>query len=55
MCQSEARLRFLTQRGNLVHYEIDEDESKHLLSLNDYGHQEAEVTDAWVLLEAEKE
>ncbi len=33
-----------------VFYEIDEDESKHALSLDEYGHQE--VTNAWVLLEA---
>ena len=36
-----------------VYYEIDEDESKHLLSLENYGQQEA--TDAWAILEAEKE
>ena len=60
----EARLRFLTPEGKLVtyyvglydvhvHYEIDENESKHLLSVDNYGQQEA--TDAWVLLEEEKE
>ena len=36
-----------------VYYEIDENESKHLLSPNNHGHRE--VTDAWVLLEAEKD
>ena len=36
-----------------VYYEIDEDESKHALSLDEYGHQE--VTNAWVLLEAAEE
>ena len=36
-----------------VYYEIDENESKHLLSVDNYGQQEA--TDAWVLLEEEKE
>ena len=43
----------LSQRGVpanfFVYYEIDEDESKHALSLDDYGHQE--VANAWVLLE----
>ena len=32
-----------------VFYEIDEDESKHALSLEKLGHQE--VANAWVLLE----
>ena len=32
-----------------VFYEIDEDKSKHALSLEELGHQE--VTNAWVLLE----
>ena len=34
-----------------VYYEVDEDESKHVLSLDDYGH--TEVPGAWILLEAE--
>ena len=36
-----------------VYYEIDDDESKHALSLKDYGHKE--VMNAWVLLEAAPE
>ena len=32
-----------------VYYEIDDDESKHELRLEEYGHQE--VVNAWVLLE----
>ena len=39
--------------ANFFVYEIDEDESKHALSLDEYGHQE--VTNAWVLLEAAEE
>ena len=39
--------------NSFVYYEIDENESKHLLSVDNYGQQEA--TDAWVLLEEEKE
>ena len=35
-----------------VNYEIDDDESKHALSLDEYGQTEA--TNAWVLLQAEK-
>ena len=34
-----------------VFYEIDDDESKHELSLNEYGH--TDVVNAWVLLEVE--
>lgn len=34
-----------------VYYEIDEDESKHKLDLEEHGHQE--VPGAWVLLEKE--
>ena len=34
-----------------VFYEIDDDESKHALSLDEYGQYEA--TNAWVLLEKE--
>ena len=33
----------------LIHYEIDDDESKHELRLDEYGHQE--VPNSWVLLE----
>ena len=33
-----------------VYYEIDDDESKHVLTLEDYGNEE--VLNAWVLLEA---
>ena len=33
--------------------QIDDDESKHALSLKDYGHEE--VLNAWVLLEAAPE
>ena len=36
-----------------VYYEIDDDESKHTLSLKDYGHEE--VLNAWVLLEGAPE
>ena len=32
-----------------VYYEIDEDESKHLLELEHHGYQE--MPNAWVLLE----
>ena len=32
-----------------VHYEIDDDKSKHNLQLAEHGHQE--VPNAWVLLE----
>ena len=35
----------------LVYYEIDDDESKHALSLDEYGQKEA--TNAWVLLRAD--
>jgi hypothetical protein len=35
-----------------VYYEIDDDESKHTLSLDEYGQREA--TNAWVLLQVEK-
>ena len=55
-CRPEARLRFLRTGVPaifFVYYEIDENESKHLLSVDNYGQQEA--TDAWVLLEEEKE
>ena len=58
----EARLRFLLygtptflQERHVyffVYYELDDDESKHALSLYEYGQSEA--TNAWVLLEAEK-
>ena len=34
-----------------LYYEIDDDESKHELSLDQYGHQDA--VNAWVLLEEE--
>ena len=34
-----------------VYYEIDDDESKHALSLDEYGQKEA--TNAWVLLRAD--
>ena len=34
-----------------VYYEIDEDESKHALALDEYGR--GEMTNAWTLLEAE--
>ena len=36
-----------------VYYEIDDDECKHALALEEYGH--AEQPNAWVLLEAEAE
>ena len=32
-----------------VYYEIDDDESKHALSMEEYGQEEK--TNAWVLLE----
>ena len=60
----EARLRFLlygtptpftVQERHVyffVYYELEDDESKHALSLYEYGQSEA--TNAWVLLEAEK-
>ena len=35
-----------------VYYEIDDDESKHALSLDEYGQEEAK--DSWVLLEQEE-
>ena len=35
-----------------VYYELDDDESKHALSLDEYGQSEA--SNAWVLLEKEK-
>ena len=35
-----------------LNYEIDDDESKHTLSLNEYG--QTDETNAWVLLQAEK-
>jgi hypothetical protein len=34
-----------------VYYEVDDDDSKHKLDLEDHGHQE--VPNAWVLLEEE--
>ena len=34
-----------------VYYEIDDDESKHQLSLDEYGQWDS--TNAWVLLQAE--
>ena len=34
-----------------VYYEIDDDESKHALSLDEYGQKE--TTSAWVLLRAD--
>ena len=59
-----ARLRFSTPSGSnrggyekgvpanfFVYYEIDDDESKHALSLDEYGQKE--TTSAWVLLRAD--
>ena len=34
-----------------VFYEIDDDESKHALSLDEYRHAEEEAINSWVLLE----
>ena len=46
-----ARLRFLQLVNFFVYYEVDDDDSKHKLDLEDHGHQE--VPNAWVLLEEE--
>ena len=61
MGSQAVRLRFLSLRrqpackispiSDLSYYEIDDDESKHELSLDQYGHQDA--VNAWVLLEEE--
>ena len=37
-----------------VFYEIDEDESKHALSLDEYRHAQEEAPNTWVLLEEAK-
>ena len=41
-------------RPGVVHpyYELDEDESKHLLGLEEYGHSDA--PNAWLLLQQEQ-
>ena len=41
-----------TPANFFVYYEIDDDESKHELSLEEYGQHE--VVNSWVLLEAEE-
>ena len=38
-------------RRRAAHYEIDDDESKHALAMDEYGQEE--VANKWVLLEQE--
>ena len=38
-----------------VFYEVDDDESKHALSLDEYRYAQEEATNIWVLLEEASE
>ena len=50
MCSARTQTCFHSTRP----YEIDENESKHALSLDEYRHAQEEAPNTWVLLEEAK-